>query len=343
MTSELPEIPVLQTGPDFPVATLAAFGAYANALIDGATAGLPAAALAAADRISRRWLVKSASSHLAEIDAIAALLGRPGAYFLSVNYEWGCTVAVRETPSGNELVRVLDWRTPGLGRYVIAADVRANAGRFVTLTWPGYTGVLQAVAPGRFAAAINQAPMPRRGGGFYPLDWFANKIEVWRSQEQTPAHLLRDVFEGAATYEDARRRLIETPIASPVIFSLAGPESGELCIIERTERATAVHDGRRAAANAWLTPGWRGRERGEDSAGRVRLVSQLSVEPIEDFNWLGSPVLNPLTRLAAIFRPASGRVLARGYAGERAVTEILALPGLRSGHAETDENELGVA
>src|SRR5258705_3928936 len=47
----------------------------------------------------------------------------------------------------------------GLGRYIIAARIHCDADAWLTLTWPGYTGVLQAISPGRFAAAVNQAPM----------------------------------------------------------------------------------------------------------------------------------------------------------------------------------------
>ncbi len=306
------------------MATLEAFRPEARALIDGATAGVPASALKLADRISRRWLIKSGNAHLAEIDAIAGKLHQPGAHYLSVNYEWGCTVAVRAAARAPELVRVLDWRTPGLGRYIIAADVNGIGGRFITLTWPGYTGILQAMAPGRFAAAINQAPMPRRGGGFLPLDWFANKVDVWRSRDATPAHVLRDVFEQAANYSEARRRLCETPIAAPAIFSLVGCHPGELCIIERTERATHVHDGARATANAWQAPAWSGRARGAENPGRVRQLSVLPPGPTEDFNWLAAPVLNATTRLAAVFAPATGRILVQGFAGVTPATKILA-------------------
>lgn len=313
--TNLPEIPLFQCGPDFPFATLAAFDAEARALIDGATAGVPLSALRVADRISRRWLVKSGNAHLAEIDAIAESLGRPGAHYLSVNYEWGCTVAVRDTGEHPELVRILDWRTPGLGRYVVAADVDGASGRFTTLTWPGYTGVLQAMAPGRFAAAINQAPMPRRGGGFMPLDWLANKVDVWRSREATPAHVLRNVFEQETTFAEARRRLIETPLASPAIFSLVGCRAGELCIIERTEGAAHVHDGERATANAWQAPAWSGRPRGAENSRRVRQLSVLPAGTTDDFDWLKAPVLNLTTRLAAVFGPATGRIRAQGFAG----------------------------
>ncbi len=320
----LREIPLFRSSPDFPLATLEAFADEAHALIDGATTGIPQSALHLADRISRRWLVKSGNTHLAEIDAVAEKLGRAGAYYLSVNYEWGCTVAVRNTASGPELVRVLDWRTPGLGRYIIAADIECAAGRFVSMTWPGYTGILQAMAPGRFAAAINQAPMPRRGGGLLPLDWLVNKIDVWRSRDPTPAHLLRSVFEQSPNYEEARRRLSETPIASPAIFSLVGCHPGQLCIIERTENGTHVHDGARATANAWQAPAWSGRPRGLENSGRVRQLSNLPPVSTEGFGWLQAPVLNATTRLAASFTPATGHFRAQGFAGEQTVTKMLA-------------------
>jgi len=319
-SAALPEIPVFACGRNYPLATLRAFEREAHALIDGATQNVPATALKIADGVSRRWLAKTANPHLSEIDTIASELGRPGAYFLSVNYEWGCTVAVRRTKEHPELVRVLDWRTPGLGRYVIVADVVGPAGRFVALTWPGYTGVLQAMSPGRFAAAINQAPMLHRGGGLPPLDWLANKVAVWRNGASSPAHLLRHAFERSATYRDARAILIEEPVAAPVIFSLVGTRPDELTIIERTEQATRVHDGARAAANAWSTPNWTGHARGEQNAERARQLARLPDGATVTFDWLHPPVLNSLTRLAAVFTPASGRVLARGLADREGVT-----------------------
>lgn len=325
----LPEIPLLETGPDFPYTTLVADEARAHALIDGATKLAPRTALRLLDRVSRRWLAKWNHAHLPEIDRIAQRLARPGAYFLSVNYEWGCTVGVHASPDGSSarLARVLDWRTPGLGRYIMAARVAGSAGEFTTLTWPGYTGVLQAMAPGRFAAALNQAPMPKSGGGIYPFDWLANKIKVWKTPHATPAHVLRNVFEQDESYADARRRLIETPIAAPVIFSLAGLAPDELCIIERTEDQAHVHDGSSAAANAWQAPGWHGRERGYDSIGRtgrmLRDVVHCASEMDADFSWLQPPILNDQTRLVLACDAAQGRLLARGYEAGRPVTQTL--------------------
>ena len=157
----LDAIPVLDCGPNFPLETLIAHEAAAHALLDVATKGIPPFALRQLDKVSRHWLWKWSNDHLDEIDAIAARLNRPGAYFFSVNYEWGCTCRVAPAPDHKSarLVRVLDWRTPGLGKNIVAARVNAKAGQYTTMTWPGYTGVLTAMAPGRFSAALNQAPM----------------------------------------------------------------------------------------------------------------------------------------------------------------------------------------
>ncbi len=322
----LPRIPVLDVGPDFPMATLRAEEARAHALLDSATRLVPKAALRSLDAISLRWLEKWSNEHLPEIDAIAARLARPGAYFLSVNYEWGCTVGVRGCPDERtaRLIRVLDWGTAGLGRYVVAARVTCAAGQFVTLTWPGYTGVLQAMAPGRFSAALNQAPM-RSTVGLYPLDWAANKTRVWKQPHPTPAHLLRSVFEEASSYADAKARLTSAPIASPCIFSLAGIGAVETCVIERTETEAHVHDGKTTAANHWQAPGWTGRSRGVDSVGRAVRMQSIPAEFDGTFPWLTAPILNDHTRLVMVADAAAGRLVAQGFEDETAATDVLRL------------------
>jgi hypothetical protein len=325
-TGALAPIPVHEVGAAFPLETLVLEEARAHALLDTATRYVPRAALAALDAVSRRWLAKSSCAQLAEIDAIARRLGRPGAYFLSVNYEWGCTCQVGPARDGASarLARVLDWRTPGLGRYVIAAKVNGPSGLFVALTWPGYTGVLQAMAPGRFAAALNQAPM-RMPVGVYPLDWAANRARVWRTPHPTPAHLLRDVFEDARSFTEARQMLADRPIASPAIFSLAGMKACETVVIERTEAGRQVHEGNNVAANHWQACGWQGRPRGLDSAGRARLMHSLAIALAPDFRWLAPPILNTRTRLAMVADAAEGRLVAQGFEADGPATEILQL------------------
>ncbi len=310
----LESIPVLDTGPAFPLETLEREPARAEALIDGATRGVPRAALKALDAVSRRWLAKQDSVHLDEIDAIAERLGRPGAYFLSVNYEWGCTCRVAPSPDGNSarLVRVLDWITHGLGRYVIAARVAGSAGTFVTLTWPGYTGMLQGMAPGRFSAALNQAPMRPRVGNYH-LDWAINRRRVWNMTHVTPAHLLREVFETATSFAEAKRMLSVRPISTPGIFSLAGLKPNETAVIERTETEAHVHDGANTVANHWQAPGWRGHARGLDSSGRACQMNSAPTEFDPSFPWLTRPILNWNTRLAMVADASEGRIMARGY------------------------------
>jgi hypothetical protein len=323
---DLKAIPVHRVGASFAVETLECERDRAVALIDGATAGVPAAALKALDAVSRRWLAKQDSSHLAEIDAIASRLGRPGAYFLSVNYEWGCTCKVAPSPDhkGARLVRVLDWVTPGLGRHVVAARVAAPAGEFVTLTWPGYTGVLQAMAPGRFSAALNQAPMRKPLGRYY-LDWMVNRARVWRMPHLTPAHLLREVFERAHTFDEAKRMLTERPVSTPAIFSLAGVRAAETVVIERTEEDARVHEGRNAAANHWQAALWRGHARGIDSAGRACRMHAVEPDVDSDFAWMAPPILNPCTRLSMIADAREGRLIAQGWEKMAPATALLAL------------------
>ena len=324
--SQLEAIPVLDTGPSFAMETLVAHEARAHALLDLATGPLPSAALRQLDKVSRRWLAKWENAHLAEIDAIAARLARPGAYFFSVNYEWACTCRVAPSPGRKSarLVRVLDWRTPGLGRHVIAARVHGQSGSFVTLTWPGYTGVLTGMAPGRFSAALNQAPM-RKAVGFYVLDWAVSRRRVWTMPHPTPAHLLRTVFETAADFTDARERLTRAPISTPAIFSLAGLRASETVVIERTETEARVHVGPNVAANHWEAAGWRGRSRGERSAERAAMMHRVIPGLVPDFSWLAPPVMNPTTRIAMVSDAAEGRLVAQGFEAMRPATQVLEL------------------
>jgi hypothetical protein len=219
---------------------------------------------------------------------------------------------------------VLDWRAPGLGRHVIAARVTCRHGCFVTLTWPGYTGVLTAMAPGRFSAALNQAPM-RKAIGFYVLDWAMSRRRVWTMPHPTPAHLLRAVFETAADFAEARERLTREPISTPAIFALAGIRASETVVIERTETDARVHVGSNVAANHWEAPGWRGRSRGVASAERASMMHCVMADLKPDFSWLAPPILNPTTRVVMVADAAEGRLVAQGFEDMSPATEPLEL------------------
>ncbi len=322
----LPEIPVMDCGPDFPLATLDAHLDRAHSLLDLATERVPAAALRQLDRLSKAWLVKWENAHLPEIEAVARKLARPGAYFFSVNYEWGCTCRVAPSPDRQSarLIRVLDWKTPGLGRNIVAARVASPAGAYLTLTWPGYTGVLTAVAPGRFAVALNQAPM-RKAVGFFYLDWAANRRRVWNMPHPTPAHLLRSVCDEATSFDQAVALLSQSAISTPTIYSIAGTKPDETAVIERSETEARVHRGVQVAANHWQAPGWTGHARGGDSAGRACMLAGIAADLDTDFAWLRHPVLNPRTRLAMVADARSGQLTAQGFEIEKPATAVLRL------------------
>src|SRR5437867_11470090 len=66
------------------------------------------------------------------------------------------------------------------------------AGDYFSVTWPGYAGVLTAMAPLRFAACLNQAPMWRRT--HHPwlrlYDIAANGLHTWANVRDIPADQL---------------------------------------------------------------------------------------------------------------------------------------------------------
>src|SRR5262249_44493077 len=160
------------------------------------------------DRMARRWLTRARSPYVADVAAIADALGFPGIWLLNGSYQWSCTALAREEGGAPWLARTLDWPFPGLGRHADVAHMRGPDGDYFSVTWPGDVGVLTAMAPGRFAGAINQAPLRRRTQ--HPwlrlFDLGANAVNTWRKIRHIPPdQLLRAVFEECATFEAARR------------------------------------------------------------------------------------------------------------------------------------------
>jgi hypothetical protein len=222
------------------------------------------------------------------------------------------------------MLRTLDWPFHGVGRHVLVARQKGPAGSFLNVTWPGFVGVITAVAPGRFALAINQAPLVRQGYLPLALDWLVNRVRVFRSRHLPPAHLARQVMETCRTYEEAKERLETEPLALPAFFTLAGTGAGEGCVIERTERRAWIHPAPAAVANHWLSQGLKGRPRGIDSRRRHRLMNGLSRLPCTAFDWMIPPIQNKDTRLAMVANPATGRILVQGWEADGAATEVLA-------------------
>lgn len=324
--SVLPDIPVVDVREGGPLRQAQEGAARARALRDDCLSFFPAvvaAALPLLDGLARRWLSRSQSPYIHEIEGIASALGFSGVWFLNGSYSWGCTTMSRDEDGEPWLMRSLDWPFPGLGRHAEIAHKWGDAGEFYSVTWPGYVGTLTAMAPGRFAAAINQAPLWRRTRHPWlrPYDIAANAVMTWRIQHIPPDQLLRQVFETCSDFSSARAMLERTPVARPVIFSLAGTRSGERCVIERTEEDYETRTTTTVAANDWHTcrEPWEARvggdlvltcryeEAGENSRCRRETIERFSGSvAAEPFGWLVEPVNNRFTRLAVEACPARG-------------------------------------
>ncbi len=282
-----------------------------------------------ADRIADRRLTLMMDPYQTEIRNVRRAVGRAGPLAFSLSYEFGCTARgfdAAEKDAAPTLFRTLDWPFHGLGSLAEIVILPGDAGDWITVTWPGVVGCLQGAAPGRFAAALNQAPERARGGRM--RSWIASKRRFMAQTSIPPAHLLRQVFETAPDYAAAREMLSLTPVAAPVIFTLTGTRPGEACTIERTETSWATTD-QPAAANHFATElsglaKWRAR--GHDSSGRREAILQAPSAPLPD--GLTPPILNPLTRLA-MSASAAGEIVVAGYEGEVQVTAATAasIPG----------------
>jgi hypothetical protein len=330
----LPAIPIIDIRDGGPPRHARQSAARARALRDCCLRFFPRAALPlvpALDRLSHRALTRSRSPYLPEIAEIAAALDFSGVWMLNASYQWGCTARAFEQDGVSWLIRTLDWPFQGLGHYTEVARMGGECGDFINVTWPGYVGTLTAMAPRRFAAALNQAPLSRQTQHRWlrPYDYAANALRAAASANRMPPdQLLRRAFESCADFNAARRLLETTPVARPAIYSLVGSAPSERCVIERTETDFVTREDDTCAANDWVPsrPGWEGRigmrrfltssfadAAGYSQARREGLAGWCGSLSARGFDWVRAPVLNPYTRLAVAMCPARGTMRVVGY------------------------------
>ncbi len=329
----LPPIPVVDVRDGGPLRHALENPVKARALRNSCLGSLPRAAhplVPSFDRISQHWLARSRSPYVHEIASIAAGLDVSGVWLLNASMQWGCTSRASADNGMPWLLRTLDWPFHGLGHHTELAHMSGAAGDFVSVTWPGYVGVLTAMAPGRFAAALNQAPMWRRTTHRWLriCDFALNARHVWTGDGRMPPdQLLRHVFESCAGYAEARAILEQTALSRAVIYTLVGRAPHERCVIERTEDAFVTREDDTCAANDWVPcrPGWEGRigtrrlfntsfaEAARLSQARRDMLAQWSGPVAGGFDWVSAPVLNPYTRLAVAMCPARGMMRTVGY------------------------------
>ena len=334
MTVPPPPIPIIDLRDGGPLQHARQSAGRARALRDACLEFFPRPlmpALPVLDWGARRWLQRARSPYLREIAQIAEALDFSGVWLLNASYQWACTSLAREENGVPWLIRTLDWPFRGLGRHAEVARLRGDGGDFLSITWPGYVGALTAMAPHRFAACINQAPMRRRTSHPWlrPCDFAVNSFASWGCVGRMPPdQLLRRVFEVCGDFGAARRMLETTPLSRPAIFTLVGCVAGECCVIERTEAAFATRNIATSAANDWVPerPRWEGRigtrrflkssfadAAGYSRARREALAGWRGSLAQRAFDWVREPVLNPYTRLASAMCPAAGMMRVVGY------------------------------
>lgn len=276
-----------------------------------------------ADRLSEKWASKGIIPFRQEIDSIANLARQPGAWLINLNFEWGCTVGiVRNAAKQVCMIRAMDWPTPGLGKLLMAVRRVAPAGSYLSLTWAGFAGCIQGVAPGRFAASINAAPRRNYGLGSFS-DWPAARLAVWQNHNTPPQLLLRRAFEECKTFAEARTLIKNTPISIPAIFTLVGTTAEEYCVIEKIETVSTVIEKKRAVANHWLGKAFPGLPKQPHSKERAEAMGVIIKRPIDGLEWPVKPIINPDTRLVMHACAETGAVSVRGYEADGPVTQVL--------------------
>jgi hypothetical protein len=335
----LPPVPLVDLRGGGPAGYACQWPARVEAVRGACLGWLPAGRLMArvADPLVRRWMRRSGSAYVGDIEVIAGAVPGPGTWLLHGAYLFGCTALIDPGAQGPRLRRTLDWPFPGLGRLVEVARQRGPAGDYLNVTWPGFAGVLTAVAPGRFAAAINQAPLRRRTTADWLrwTDYAINAVGALAgSRRELPDHLLRRAFETCASFEAARDLLLTTPVARPVLFTIVGTRRHELALIEREETAARLFAGTAAVANNWHDEqrGWEGRVcgTGQPAENNRRRQSALDAWAGKDstaLDWAKPPVINPFTRLTTELCASTGALRVAGWeaSGDAAmrVTRVL--------------------
>lgn len=322
----LPKIPLHDLGRAGPVALMDRFPELLATIVAESRKHYGGLTLRVGDQASWQWLTRNGNPYRDEIAAVAARSPVPGAFLLNLSYEWSCTAGVGPDPEGKgtRMLRTLDWPLKGLGQSVVVARHETDAGEYYNVTWPGFVGVLTAMAPGRFAAAINQPPARRVSGRLW-FDWLIHRRGVWRQSALPPSHLLRRVFDECRTYAEAKALLVETPLCIPAFFALAGSD-GDGCVVERHERQAFVHEAPVSISNHWLhLPMTAHYDRGTDTLGRRQAMEGWRETAANDFTWVVPPILNHRTRVAAVINAKRRHLLVQGWEAYRPVTVCFSL------------------
>ncbi|HET7753269.1 MAG TPA: C45 family peptidase [Anaeromyxobacteraceae bacterium] len=270
-------------------------------------------------------------AHAAEIAAMAAELGVPRAALLFANLAYdvaataplrmvaplGCSTFVTAAAGEAPLhARNLDWHFPGelLREHPVVFRVRgAPAGPYLSVGWPGLTGALTAVAPGRFSISVNFVKDRRDGFG---------RLFARAARGALPvAWAVRHALERARDFDGAVTLLRDVPLLAPVLLTVAGIRAGEACVLERSARAAGVRrcaGGAVCVTNHYASPELGGRSVDYDAGDTlVRLeavttgLATRAPSGVDDALAVLAPAVRGHTQYQAVMRAADGLLAVR--------------------------------
>lgn len=327
---DLPEIPVECNT----IGTSGAVKKYNqtfHAMLEACRAQYGATLLKIADYFVQKWVTKKADllGYEDELHESAAAIKGPGKYALNLSYEFACTTGVKqEHDQSQTMFRAFDWPVKNLADKVIILKRDGKAGHYWDMTYPGMVGVIQAMAPRRFAISINRAPIPVTiklpffQGITKPLDRWVQRFKTYKTGAVPAPFLLRKVFDECASYDEAVEMLSNTMISAPTIFTIAGVKDGEACVIERDREGAYISKGCDAiTANHWQNKNLgKAHPRPINSHDRLKSMRHATKHAKGHFDWASGTLVNDFTRL--VFEANPKQEILRIYAceGQQQVT-----------------------
>lgn len=278
--------------------------------------------LAVGDMVAKRWLDRVKPPYFADVLAVSKAMGISGIAALNLSFEFACTTGAGFIEGKPVMRRTLDWSLKDMAEHVVGAKLEGAYGPYLTLTYPGFVGALQGLLPGKFAVAINQAPL-RKVTGFKLADWPLSIVRSFSSSFMPATFLLRQVLETCPDYDTTVAMLKDTPLSIPAIYTIVGAEEGQSLVIEREQEKAWLHT-ESFAANHWENGEAQGKKRTPDSRKRrsEMLHTFTSKEP---FEWLKKPILNERTILAFEADVQEGALSAVAVKDEEKISEVLTM------------------
>lgn len=136
--------------------------------------------------------------------------------FASVNHAYtnaiGCTSMVHSGPPAPMISRNMDWGFPsGVGEYSCLFRFVSDKGEYLSVGFPGVTGVVSAISSRGFALTVNQAPHES-------LPSFRSLPLLW---------LTRAAMDEGISFRTAKKIITSTRASTSAYILLAGNKPGE--------------------------------------------------------------------------------------------------------------------